>query len=76
MEDLRQACARQAEELEQLRQRMTVLLDLVQEFEMRAQHMLQIIGRQRRTIQRGCLLHPPAGIIYGGETRDVATQTD
>ena len=55
---------------------MTVLLDLVQEFEMRAQHMLQIIGRQRRTIQRGCLLHPPAGIIYGGETRDVATQTD
>ena len=76
MEDLRQLCARQAEELEDLRLNMNTLLDLIQEFEARAQQMMIVLGRQRRMIQRGCVLQPPEGIRYGGQTKDQGTQTD
>ena len=76
MDTLRLKCIGQQEELTELRQRLNLMLDLIQEFESRSQHMMEILSRQRRTIQRGCVLQPPSGIVYGGQTKDVACQTD
>lgn len=76
MEALRLKCIGQQEELEELRHRLDLMMDLIQEFESRSQHMMEILSRQRRVIHRGCVLQPPSGIIYGGQTRDVGCQTD